>query len=403
MNNRFIRRISQALSGSIVRRPAWAALTAPLLLCGMICWLFLQQAAPEPAYAWPGGDLTLAWSSNEVERGRCLAWGDWDGDGDLDLAIGNAVPNLLLYQNSGGSLSLVWSSTGPYYITSLAWGDWDGDGDLDLAAGNLVDEQSFIFQNSVNMVFENTGGNLSLAWSSRITDINTTSVAWGDWDDDGDLDLVTGSTFPGNSPVAESIRVYRNDTIHTSEVPDPITDTNRLALAWTSNLSRDTRSVAWGDWDGDGDLDLAAGNYGEPNQVYRNETIHDPGVPDPITDTNRLALSGWSPASNATTSVAWGNWNDDDYLDLAVGNYGEPNQAYINTGNSLVTTPTWSSIEADHSTSVAWGDWDSDGDLDLAAGNGCLNDPCGSIHEPNRVYTNTGNSLVPTATWSSNE
>ena len=60
-----------------------------------------------------------------------MAWGDWDGDGDLDLAAGARV-----YENEGGSLNLAWESTARGSTNSVAWGDWDGDGYLDLLVGN---------------------------------------------------------------------------------------------------------------------------------------------------------------------------------------------------------------------------------------------------------------------------
>jgi hypothetical protein len=253
-----------------------------------------------------------------------VAWGDWDGDGDLDLAVGNfhAMGEVnQVYGNDGGSFSLAWESTGDAKITSSAvWGDWDGDGDLDLAVGNgAVDHPE------VNQVYENEGGTLSLAWESTGDRVWTTSVAWGDWDGDGDLDLAAGN----GDIYGELNQVYQNEGIN-------------LSLAWESTGDkRRTTSLAWGDWDGDGDLDLAVGNHMYPsavNQVYGN-------------DGGNLSLAWESVADERfTNSVAWGDWDGDGDLDLAVGNRaypGEVNQVYENAqtgGASLGNNPPYVTI-----------------------------------------------------------
>ena len=77
-----------------------------------------------------------------------------------DLAAGNSGQPNRVYENTGGGLSLAWSSTETDFTFDVAWGDRDQDGDLDLAVGSFT---------QANRVYENTGGALSLVWSSTET------------------------------------------------------------------------------------------------------------------------------------------------------------------------------------------------------------------------------------------
>jgi hypothetical protein len=100
--------------------------------------------------------------------------------------------------------------------------------------------------------------------------------------------------------------------------------------------------------------------------------------------------------------VAFVDLDGDDNKDLIAGNFGEPNRIYHNDSGLLRPTAVWSSAESDHTTTVAWGDLDGDGDPDLVTGN--LENPDVYHHpegEPNRAYENTGATLDPTAVWTS--
>ena len=116
------------------------------------------------------------------------------------------------------------------------------------------------------------------------------------------LDLVVGNN--GQNYVYENIGGY-------------------LKKAWSADGEKDsaeddTRSVAWGDWDGDGDLDLAVGNWSKPNRVYINSI--EGGL-------RELVLDWSSPQSENTNSVAWEDWDGDGNIDLVVGN--SKNQSYL--------------------------------------------------------------------------
>jgi hypothetical protein len=355
----------------LARRSAWVSTEGADTLS--VAWGDVDQdgdfdlatgnRGPNRLYRNESGTLTTAatWVSTPVDWANDVAWGDVDDDGDLDLAAGNGGhvegDANTLYLNNAGSLSAnpVWTSSPIAWTNSVAWGDYDSDGDLDLVAGN---------DGAPNRVYVNTAGTLarSPAWDSHEADY-TSSVAWGDYDNDGDLDLAVGNgSWKGSQPN----RVYRNDEGRLTE-----------SAVWFSQEADDTRSVAWGDADGDGDLDLVAGNRG-PNRLYRN-------------DNGMLTTHAvWSSnEADATNRLVWGDYDGDGDLDLAVGNYwNEPNRLYRNDAGVLTANAIWSSAELEHTSSVAWGDYDNDGDLDLAAGNEMDQLQIGS--QPNRrIYRNT--------------
>jgi uncharacterized repeat protein (TIGR01451 family) len=274
-----------------------------------------------------------AWSAGSV------AWGDADRDGNLDLLFGasESTVNARLYYNVDGGFPdyMPFSSSG-FGPQSTALGDMDGDGALDIALGTPVEIQVY-FQ----------GNRDTPDWPSPPY-LAANNLAWGDADDDGDLDL------------AASV-----------DGPDPyfVNEGGMLAAtpAWSTGKADDTRSLAWADYNDDRYLDLAVGNSGQPNHIYRND------------GDNTFSLVWSAPQAYATTSVAWADYDGDGDSDLAVGNYGQPNLIYENVNGSFGPDPVWVSAEISQTTSLAWGDWDNDGDLDLAVGN---------RNQRNQVYLN---------------
>ncbi|MDO8834678.1 MAG: VCBS repeat-containing protein, partial [Vicinamibacterales bacterium] len=85
--------------------------------------------------------------------------------------------------------------------SSVAWGDYDNDGDLDIL---LTGE--YAFGAPISRVYRNDGGSF-VDIAAGLEGVRDSSVAWGDYDNDGDLDiLLTGEGASGYVS-----RVYRND------------------------------------------------------------------------------------------------------------------------------------------------------------------------------------------------
>ena len=298
------------------------------------------------------------WASTETDNTYSVAWGDYDGDGDLDQLISNRGPAAnRVYSNDGGNtFSLIWSSSESDDSQGIVWGDYDNDGDLDQLVGN--DSQP-------NRVYRNDGsGVFTLIWSSTETD-GSLSASWGDYDNDGDLDQLIGN-YP-----SQSNRIYRNDGNDT------------FTLVWTSTETDSTTRVKWGDYDNDGDLDQLVVNGGgaSVNRVYRND------------GSDVFTLVWTSIESDNSSDGDWGDYDGDNDLDIVVANTSSGvNRIYRNDGGGSFTL-IWSSVESDNSQGCHWGDYDNDGDLDLLVSN---------VSQPNRVYRNDGGGIFSNI-WSSSE
>ncbi|MEM7129673.1 MAG: VCBS repeat-containing protein [Chloroflexota bacterium] len=281
-----------------------------------------NDEAPNKVYLNDNGILQAdgAWISQDDDESTGLAWADVDGDGDLDLAVANDRDPTKVYLNEGQELNPIawWQSADDDRDTSLAWGDVDNDGDLDLAVG--------VFGRA-NKLYLNQNSRLTATPIYFSSDEDeTASVAWGDMDGDGDLDLAVGNQGTRN-------KVYLNN--QGSLAP---------AAHWTSAESDSTRSIAWGDWDGDGDLDLAAGNSDATNKVYLNRWVG-----GDITSNQLSQEAVWqSTEVSSTRTIVWGDWDNDGDLDLAAGNYGAPNVIYLNRhqqGATQATQPAYARID----------------------------------------------------------
>jgi hypothetical protein len=316
----------------------------------------------------PGFFSQLSQSVVDVEDG-VVDWVDVDGDGDLDLFVSgrNSDGDLIaaVYENENGSFSLLnpdgdGNTTGLSGVTQGAsdWGDYDGDGDPDLI---LTGTQS---ETPTTTLYENdVGGTGFSAVGAGLQGVEDGSADWGDVDGDGDLDLlITGNT--GSGP---SATIYRNDGEGSFSVfNDGDEDENTDGLRPVSNSA-----AAWADVDGNGTLDLViiGSDAGiEVAGIYVNNEGAFSLLNDDDSDGN---TDGLTAVENG--AVAWGDFDGDGDPDLALtgeegGFAATPTTAVYE--NDLANENGFSSLSAGLTDvtdgSVQWADVDGDGDPDLS-------------------------------------
>jgi len=272
-----------------------------------------------------------------------VAWGDYDNDGDVDLWLSglgaSATPTGGLYRNDGGALTPVAPGLAAVARGAAAWGDLDNDGDLDLLLTGATANLSYDTR-----LYRNDGAGLFTELASGLPATREGSAAWADSDNDGDLDLLIG----GSSPTGDPARLYINDG--QGQFTDAAINLPALGAG----------RLAWGDADNDGDPDvLLAGDtveFGLTGRVYRND------------GNNVFTDLGTGSPGMAGRDAAWGDVDGDGDLDiLLVG--GPPSapyacDVYLNDGGAQFTRATDNPLAGIAGT-AAFGDHDQDGDQDL--------------------------------------
>ncbi len=294
-------------------------------------------------------------------------FGDADNDGDLDVCVVTwygQINNFYRGQSGGAfaSESNIISQSGTYSETA-SWGDMDNDGWLDLFVTNSDGiKKNKLFRNMGDGTFEeiSAGGIVLDSYASR-------SVDWIDYDNDGDSDIfVTNESNQKNS-------LYQNDGAGN------FTKITNLSFL---NSTKNSAGSSWADIDNDGDFDLFVANYqGQENELYFN---NGDGTFSEVTGESIVTEQGWSFGS------AFADADNDGDLDLFICNaFGgtQKNSFYINNGDgSFIKDVTSSpSSQTGWTFGGAWGDYNNDGFMDLVLAN------CKDDNQKNSLYKNDGN------------
>jgi hypothetical protein len=261
-----------------------------------------------------------------------LAWGDYNGDGFMDLYLANdGAANRLLEGDGTGNFTDV--TAPPLGDTGdgrgVAWADYDNDGDLDLYLCNT--------SGGANKLFENAGGSFTDVTSGPLGDTgNSEGMAWGDFDGNGYVDL-----YIVNNGASNKLLLNTGTGSFTDGTSGPLGDTGN------------GYGVAAGDYDNDGDLDIYIVNSGA-NRLFENQGG---GV---FTD----ATSGPLGNSGDGRGAAWGDYDNDEDLDLYITNHGA-NALLRNDGGSFTDVTSGALGNVEDGYGAAWADYENDGDLDL--------------------------------------
>ena len=329
---------------------------------------------------------------------------DFTGDGHLDLFASSwGLRDSLAFMINDGTGGFEHRAT-PAGITgglNMVHADYDNDGDLDV----FVLRGAWLGEGHPNSLLRNRGDGTfeDVTESSGLLSFHPTQTAvWGDFDNDGWLDLFIGNETSRQGGPHPS-ELYRNNGDGTF--------TNVAAEAGVE-IMRYVKGVVWGDYDNDGRLDLYVSNWEAPNHLYHNEGPDENGI---WRFKDVAEQAGVSEPIVSFPTWFW-DYDNDGWLDLFVSGWkaragdiaaellGRPVNAelprlYRNKGDGTFEDVTQESglNKVMYSMGSNFGDLDNDGYLDFYVGTG---DPDYRSLMPNRMFRNDGGELFQEVTQS---
>ncbi len=234
-------------------------------------------------------------------------WADYDNDGDMDLILaGNSLGPLLckLYENNGDETFTETSDVFPgFFLGDLAWGDYNSDGYLDLLLSGFTEESERVVK-----VYKNNGDKtFTELINTGLVGVSHSSTIWGDYDNDGDLDIFTAGNYEasGSWPRVTDIFINNGDDTFTA-----------AELTFTADAY--WGESAFADFNNDGNIDLIlTGNDdagGCNSIIYENDNTTPNSIPLPPTtlttsvNGNQVTMS-WNEGSDSETPTLGLSYN----------------------------------------------------------------------------------------------
>ncbi len=283
------------------------------------------------------------------------AFGDADGDGDLDLYLsgmdnGYTISGgLFIYDATSESYTLSTTANIPaVYMGSADWGDIDGDGDLDI----VIMGQNASYTD-ITEIYKNNNDGTFTAMNAGLEAAEQGEVKFCNLNNDSHLD-VSISAISGAQNNPRITKLYKNDG------NGALTELTSVSLPGM-NYGR----IKWADYDNDGDQDFVLSGYddnGGGSGTFYTKIFTNNGN-ETFTDSGISLHQGW------LGDTEWGDYNGDGNIDLVLSGTGGSGTdrftlLYKNNGNGTFTELN-PGFEAVSHSGLEWADFDNDGDLDL--------------------------------------
>ena len=264
------------------------------------------------------------------------------------------------------------NASGPTFI------DYDNDGDIDIY---VVTE--FHGEGQGNRLFENQGNRifLDVAQLRGVDNDNALGrgASWGDYDNDGDMDLAISNLPPTDRSTHIPTTLYKNLLKETGE-PNFQNVTREAQLFRKGNendreiggIGNTGAGIAWADYDNDGDLDLywKSADFDVENALFRNNG--DATFTD-VTEETGTGVLQFVLEANSQGAPSWTDVNHDGYIDLLVTNEGDKKILFLNDQEGSFKNITNSFrppsgvvfLNPGNANGACIGDIDNDGDMDV--------------------------------------
>ena len=335
-------------------------------------------------------DIEIVAQIGSAHGANTMALGDVDDDGDEDLFWGDYFePGILLLENRGTCSNPAMTGEPVPFPTdeplrtsgynAPALGDVDGDGDLDILVGVLggAYNPNTTSADNLHYIEQVEGGAFRHRTSRFISQLDfgaeTTPVPV-DLDGDGDTDLLIGNKIEQDD--TQNGKLYR--LINEGSRTEP-----RFRLDGAMDVDGGYHLLpAFGDLDGDGDLDAILGSWEDELRYYTNDAT-DGSIELRLIDSAFVTLTR---GRNATPTL--GDIDGDGDLDLFVGEGSGQINFWENTGSAsapefTLVSDEFGDFDVGRRSVPVLHDLDQDGDLDLVVG---------SDSQGVRVFRNDGSA-----------